>query len=173
MNIDADQLTANVYQTLISYSLIPTITKPTRITHHTATLIDNIFTNDYSHHHSSGLLFSDITDHLPIFLMTEWCARKMTTNKTLSRFINKTSLNEFNQAVLLSNWSSIYNETNPHISYNLFMDKFNQMYHTHFPLKSHKTKSYKPRKPWIRSGLVKSIKTKHKLFLSLYQSLYS
>ena len=47
LNIDADQLTADFYQTLISYSLIPTITKPTRITHHTATLIDDIFTNDY------------------------------------------------------------------------------------------------------------------------------
>ena len=36
LNINADQLTADFYQTLISYSLIPTITKPTRITHHTA-----------------------------------------------------------------------------------------------------------------------------------------
>ena len=82
LNIDADQLTADFYQTLISYSLIPTITKPTRITHHTATLIDDIFTNDYSHNHSPGLLFSDITDLIRIFLTTELCTQKINTNKS-------------------------------------------------------------------------------------------
>ena len=165
LKIDTNQLTADFYQTLISYSLIPTITKPTRITHHTATLIDNIFTNDYNHNHSPGLLFTDITDHLPIFLITELSTQKIKNNKTTFRFINKTNLNEFNQAVLSCNWSPVLDESDPNISYNLFMDKFNQLYELYFPFKEHKTKSYKPRKPWIPTGLVKSIKTKHKLFL--------
>ena len=76
LNIDADQLTADFYQTLISYSPIPTIIKPTRITHYTATtLIDNIFTNDYSHNYWPGLLFSDITDTYQYFLKPN-CAPK-------------------------------------------------------------------------------------------------
>jgi hypothetical protein len=45
----------------------PLITRPTRITSHTATLIDNIFTNHFHHHSISGLLFTDISDHLPVF----------------------------------------------------------------------------------------------------------
>jgi endonuclease/exonuclease/phosphatase family metal-dependent hydrolase len=49
-------------------SFIPLITKPTRITSHTATLIDNIFTNNRNNIDESinGIIFSDISDHLPI-----------------------------------------------------------------------------------------------------------
>jgi hypothetical protein len=74
LNVDSNQLSADFFHTMISYSFMPTITKPTtatRITHHTATLIDNIFTNDYQHNHFSGLLLSDISDHLPVFLITD------------------------------------------------------------------------------------------------------
>jgi hypothetical protein len=53
---------------LFTSSFYPLITKPTRITSHTATLIDNIFTNNIDKIDSSinGILFSDISDHLPI-----------------------------------------------------------------------------------------------------------
>ena len=44
------------------------ITLPFRITSHSATLIDNIFTNYLDHHYrTAGLLLADISDHLPIF----------------------------------------------------------------------------------------------------------
>ena len=47
---------------------MPLILKPTRIMQHTATLIDNIFTNDTEALESSsnGIIFSDISDHLPM-----------------------------------------------------------------------------------------------------------
>ena len=48
----------------------PLITRPTRITSNTATLIDNIFTNHLNNYSFSGLLFTDISDHLPIFCFT-------------------------------------------------------------------------------------------------------
>ena len=47
-----------------SLSLFPTITRPSRITSHSATLIDNIFTNVIENKTISGLLISDITGHL-------------------------------------------------------------------------------------------------------------
>ena len=48
----------------------PLITRPTRITSNTATLIDNIFTNNLLNNFSvSGLMFCDISDHLPIFTL--------------------------------------------------------------------------------------------------------
>ena len=53
---------------LLTSSYIPLILKPTRITQHTATLIDNIFTNDTEviDFTSNGIIFSDISDHLPV-----------------------------------------------------------------------------------------------------------
>ena len=44
----------------------PLITRPTRITSNTATLIDNIFTNNLNNLSVSGLMFCDISDHLGV-----------------------------------------------------------------------------------------------------------
>ena len=53
---------------MYSDSLIPTITKPTRVTSHSATLIDNIFCNNILNEQAlSGILYTDISDHHPIF----------------------------------------------------------------------------------------------------------
>ena len=43
------------------------ITKPTRITDHTATLIDHIYTNTPEKLITSGICLADISDHLPVF----------------------------------------------------------------------------------------------------------
>ena len=51
---------------LFANSILPIITKPTRITDHTATLIDHIYTNSVQNL-TAGILTIDITDHLPIF----------------------------------------------------------------------------------------------------------
>lgn len=53
---------------LYSCSLFPIITRPSRITTDSATLIDNIFTNVIDNSIVSGLLINDISDHLPVFL---------------------------------------------------------------------------------------------------------
>ena len=63
---DTHTPTADFIDVLNSFSLYPSITKPTRITSKTATLIDNIFTNSYSKQ-TAGLILTDISDHLPIF----------------------------------------------------------------------------------------------------------
>jgi hypothetical protein len=53
---------------LFTSSFFQLITKATRITDGTATLIDNILTNNLEklHHSVNGIVFSDISDHLLI-----------------------------------------------------------------------------------------------------------
>ena len=53
--------------TMYSLSLYPKITRPSRITSHCATLIDNIFMNNTENNTISGLLINDIRNHLPVF----------------------------------------------------------------------------------------------------------
>ena len=50
-----------------SVGLHPLISLPTRINLNSATLIDNIFTNSISVPISSGILFTSLSDHLPVF----------------------------------------------------------------------------------------------------------
>ena len=62
--------TNNFMDVMFSSSFYPVISKPTRITKSTATLIDNIFFNSCDTKFRTGLLFTDLSDHLSIFLLT-------------------------------------------------------------------------------------------------------
>ena len=68
LNYDNNGNTLNLLNSLTSQSLIPIITKPSRITNQTATLIDNIFINQ-PNGVVSGILFYDISDYLPLFIL--------------------------------------------------------------------------------------------------------
>ena len=72
--------TGELLETMYSRMFFPLITRPTRITSNTATLIDNIFTNNLNNLSVSGLMFCDISDHLPIFTML--VDQNMNLNKT-------------------------------------------------------------------------------------------
>ena len=69
LNCHNHKLTNEFLDTLFSNMFFPLITRPTRITSYNATLIDNIFTNDLDNCSFSGLFFTDISDHLPIFCL--------------------------------------------------------------------------------------------------------
>ena len=56
-------------KTMYLIGLYPLVDIPTRISNHTFSLIDNIFfTNVTTHEVASGIVVSDIIDHLPIFV---------------------------------------------------------------------------------------------------------
>jgi len=55
------------YNLLISNQYLPVITKPTRITPNTKTLIDNIFCTAWSKLQYASIIISDLSDHLPIY----------------------------------------------------------------------------------------------------------
>ena len=68
LNIDLLKYGCNDYASRFfeqssSSHFYPTIYKPTRITPNSATLIDNIFTNDIDKDYTAGLLFNDLSDH--------------------------------------------------------------------------------------------------------------
>jgi len=54
------------YNSLIALHYLPAITKPTRITKNTKSLIDNIFCTNWNKLLSASIIISDISDHLPI-----------------------------------------------------------------------------------------------------------
>ena len=56
-------------ETLLSDNFIPQITLPTRVTKNSATLIDNIFSDNHDHKCISGNTTTSISDHLPQVLI--------------------------------------------------------------------------------------------------------
>ena len=51
--------------------MFPLIDRPDRILEYSATLIDNIFSNNLYDRISNGLLINDISDHLPVSSITK------------------------------------------------------------------------------------------------------
>ena len=54
---------------MISHYLLPHILHPTRVTDHSATVIDNIFSNNTSYETTSGNIIPQISNHFPQFLI--------------------------------------------------------------------------------------------------------
>ena len=70
---------ANIYiNSILSHGAIPLITKPTRISNNSSTIIDHIITNDLKHELQSFIVKSDLTDYYPIFCVIN---KNSTNNK--------------------------------------------------------------------------------------------
>ena len=58
---------------MFEFGMIPTINKPTRVTKHTATVIDNIITNCIlNSDFKSAIVKMDLSDHFPIIFINEF-----------------------------------------------------------------------------------------------------
>ena len=53
---------------MVSKCLLPYILHPTRVTDHSATVIDNIFSNNFEYETVSGNIITQIADHFPQFM---------------------------------------------------------------------------------------------------------
>ena len=74
---------------MLSHSFISVINRPKRVRTHTAILVDYIFTNTIdSNKCISGILFSDNSDHFPVFYLCK--ARQISKNK--KRIVHRRSL---------------------------------------------------------------------------------
>ena len=65
LNYNDHQPTNEFLESLTSNSFLPYILQPTRLTSHSKTLIDNIFSNVISYEVTSGNITATISDHPP------------------------------------------------------------------------------------------------------------
>ena len=98
LNYNDHQPTNDFLDSLASNSFIPYILHPTRITSHSKTLIDNIFSNYISHEIISGNITATISDHLsPNFhLLLTFCQiflpKNLTFMEGIGQNLNKKTL---------------------------------------------------------------------------------
>ena len=68
LNYDSNTATNEFLNFMVSHYLLPHILHPTRITDHSSTIIDNIFTNNTDYETISGNILTLITDHFLQFI---------------------------------------------------------------------------------------------------------
>ena len=75
LNSETHQGSNEFVNMMSSYAFVPLISRPARVTADTATLIDNIFTNNIVNfgYSLNGVLVSDISDHYPVFHINREC----------------------------------------------------------------------------------------------------
>ena len=142
----------------------PLISKPTRITSHSATLIINIFSNDLDSHKFGGILWSDISDHLPIFQITN-CSLKCKTKSSVNHkgLITSHNIEIFRSHLCSINWD-FSQPSSSNVLYNSFMDCLYPIYGACFPVKIITVKENSKAKPWFTSGLQNSCRKKYALY---------
>ena len=165
---ESHSVTAQFIESLFAFGFLPMITKPTRITAHSATLIDNIFTNNTTVSSKNGLIISDISDHLPIFSIVFGDYLRKDSNSFTIRDTSEKRVNEFRHKLENTNWDfsdQANNANDPNTAYNIFIDKYTGLFDTCFPFKTIKGKALNSfRKPWLTKSLPGSINKKNKLY---------
>ena len=171
LKYDDHSATREFIDLMSNFSLKPTVTKPTRITRDTQTLIDNIFTNELIKPIQSGILISDISDHLPVFVLVEQTESHASNTSRKSRMLMKRRLNEeamanFKNSLQNTDWSAITdNDVNDvDHAYNLFLHKFLSIYNSTCPMESIAIRQKKASKPWMTSGLKRACRKKNQLY---------
>ena len=120
---DTNTSTNNFIDHLYSFGLHPLITRPTRITGHSKTLIDNIFTTNLSNIHS-GLIINDLSDHLPIFLTFEYKHNNSThIIYNTKRVVNDHNINVMKNKLKETNWNEILASEDVNDMYDTFTAK--------------------------------------------------
>ena len=157
--------TSEYLESMYSQMLFPLITKPTRRTNSSATLIDNIFTNKCATERSfNGILFTQISDHFPVFTINCQTKTKEKEMVIRKRIVNSRNLQCFIERLKTKRWDEIVNNYSGPEAFKRFHTIFSKLYDETFPLKVFKP-SYKNRKPWLSKGLLTSIGIKNKLYL--------
>ena len=171
MNIDflkfnSHPKTGEYLENIFLHGFIPLISKPTRITPYSATLIDHIYTNKLNIDIKSGIIITDVSDHFGIFSVV----KNKIYNHKQKRNINHTrnycqkNVEYFNRLLQDTDFISVLEANCAELAYTNFMTLYKNAYNIAFPLKTVATpKRYIKRLPWMTSGLLQSSVRKNKL----------
>ena len=165
LHYESNTFSQEFTDTLLTESFLPLITKPTRITEQSSTLIDNIFTN-VQPFPQSGIILSDLTDHFPIFSHFPLHTVTHTFESVNKRCYNNENLLRFKESLSQTDWSDICNSHDPTISFAKFMEIFLTKFNDTIPLQRIKHRKSKkiPKSPWITKSLLRSINRKNNLY---------
>ena len=153
-----------IYLVHISFSLTY-YSHATRITHHSETLIDNIFLNSIEHFTISGNLVYDLADHLPNFLIIKKFSSLPTNVKIFKR-----DYSNFDETALVNDiqaidwWQVFSGNTNTNDMFDSFYETV-EMVDAHIPIKQTSKRQLKCQsKPWITPAIKTSIKKKNDIY---------
>ena len=140
---------------LFSFGFLQLIMRPTRCTHHSATLIDHIVTNNTDGVYESVIMINKISDHFPIFYFSS--SDKICSKIKLVQYrdFSIPNINKFSANLRAIGWNDLGAATDPQVAYDHFADLFFSLYDIQFPVLSKRLcKNTHSLNPWMTKGLL-------------------
>ena len=163
LNFNKHEDTSMYVDTQMSRGLLPVITKPTRIYQYSATLIDHIFVSPLDNPVSTGVLISDISDHMATYFVEDLGPCEGSLEQCLYRKVDEKSIATFREKLAQGDWENIPDH-DPEIYFQGFFKTLSDKIDLSFPLKKKRPLTSKKDPPWFSNALRISSKVKNKLY---------
>ena len=173
LKYESHQSTAAFLDTLYSYNVFPLITKPTRVTRESATLIDHVLTNnfDINSKHVQGISYTSISGHYAVFhIAVNAGITSADGTPVLKRTFSQNNMTKFANEMENVDWEFIKKKTIDDVktAYSTFHNLLIEKYNSSFPFKILK-KAYYTKNHWLTAALRESVKIKNKLYVKRHK----
>ena len=161
--VDTSSSASDLLDIFTTLGTLPTVTIPTRVTHCSATLIDNIYIkSDKYENINSRTIITDISDHYPI--ITCMGRRKAKVSKEplvfQQRMIGPEQINKVSTDIKNTHWDQNMGHKTVNECHNAFIDRIlnTGILNTHAPTKIISIPYMAIlREPWMTAGLLKKL----------------
>ena len=162
LKVCENKLTSEYCMMMNSYGFLPYIVRPTRVSCHSATILDQIWYND-DNVVRSGIILSDITDHFPVFIELNIEPSNINVINFSRRILNSRNKAAFDELVSAFDWSTVITDSDPESSYDTFHNKLSEFYEICFPIQNVRRKYLNIKKPYITGEIKKLIQERRKM----------
>ncbi len=149
---------------LFSLGLLQIITRPTRCSANSATLIDHAILNPKSAACESAIITSKISDHFPIIYICDTfrCSR---VEKTVTfRDYSEQNIQRFKETIHYYSWNTVLNEEDTQTAFNDFSGTLSHLHDVFFPIQTKRfNRNINSIEKWMTKGILISRQTKFKL----------
>ena len=149
-----------------TYGMLPVTLRPTRVSTHSASLIDNIFISRCNDFMTSGVITSLISDHFAVFVSFSKCGRTKDCScyvEVERRKINDLSLATLKSALENCDWERLKDIQDAESAYNEFARVISDNFNACCPVVSYKVKKNDIDKPSITTEIKALIRQKHRV----------
>ena len=159
--------TQRFFDTLLENKMLPTITRPTRITTNSATLIDNIFISEnLQNKFDSCILIDDMSDHLPILTLLK--QTKLVDKSPLiyqSRRLTDDKINTIKNLLREADWNGILNNDDSSVNFDKFNNTLATIMDSIAPIVTIRISGRRKfAEPWMSTGIETSTRKCHHLY---------
>ena len=177
LKLNERELFSDFVDNMCSSGFLPRVTVPTRLATYSCSLLDQIYIKPPREHEdihniktSSGVMISNISNHLPCFTSIRITLIKTTKHSTFITLnnYNEIAISKFKDCLAESNLQAMLNDdlnVNPNLTYDIIDKQIGDARETLLPVKTVRFNKHKYKnKLWMTADILRAIKYRDHLY---------